>query len=181
MHIAETAGHAAVLALESGVAPADIEVAALQRRLVENRVMLTFFNEFDMATDASWVSAIQFLGTKGFFSSYNAKPHEPLTEALGEIWARAFGSLMDGSHDAAICARQAAEAEKGEQVTITADCFRALLQREVDYRDTELAMGLSAELSGGRSTGSDGTVLTRAEASLLVYRLLAIIGDTRSG
>ena len=173
MHIAETAGHAAVLALESGVAPADIEVAALQRRLVENRVMLTFFNEFDMATDASWVSAIQFLGIKGFFSSYNAKPHEPLTEALGEIWTRAFGSLMDGSHDAAICAWQVAEAEKGEQVTITADRFCALLQRELDYRDTELADDLSAAVSGDRGAGSDGMVLTRSEASLLVYRLLA--------
>lgn len=113
MHIAETAGHAAALALESGVAPADIQVAALQLRLAENRVMLTFFNEFDMATDAPWVSAIQFLGTKGFFSSYNAKPDSALTTAVGEIWGRAFGSLMDGSHDAAICALQVAEAEKG--------------------------------------------------------------------
>ena len=181
MHIAETAGHAASLALESGVAPAYIEVAALQRRLAENRVMLTFFNEFDMATDAPWVSAIQFLGTKGFFSSYNAKPDNPLTKAVGEIWARAFGSLMDGSHDAANCARQIAEAEKREQITITADRFRALLQRELDYRDTELAVDLSAELSGDGETGADGLALTRAEASLLVYRLLAIIGDTQSG
>ena len=173
MQIAETAGHAAALALESGVAPADIEVAALQRRLVENRVMLTFFNEFDMAADESWVSAIQFLGTKGFFSSYNAKPHEPLTEALGEIWARAVGSLMDGSHDAANCARLVAEAGKGEQITIAADGFRALLQRELDYRDIEFEVNLSAGLSEDGSTGSGGIVLTRAEASLLVYRLLA--------
>ena len=180
MHIAETAGHAAALALASGVAPGDIEVEALQRRLVENRVMLTFFNEFDMATDASWVSAIQFLGTKGFFSSFNAKPDDPLTKAVGEIWARAFGSLMDGSHDAANCARQVAEAEKGEQITITADRFRALLQRELDCRDTEFAVNLSAELSGDRRTGSDGMVLTRAEASLLVYRLLAISSATQS-
>ena len=181
MHIAETAGHAAALALESGVSPADIEVAALQRRLVENRVMLTFFNEFDMVADESWAPAIQFLGTKGFFSSYNARPDDPLTKAVGEIWARAFGSLMDGSHDAANCARLVAEAEKGEQTAITADGFRALLQREVDYRDTELAVGLSAELSKEGGSGSAGTVLTRAEASLLVYRLLAIIGDASSG
>ena len=181
MHIAETAGHAAALALESGVAPADIMVTALQRRLAENRGMLTFFNEFDMATDAPWVPAIQFLGTKGFFSSYNAKPHELLTEALGEIWARAFGSLMDGSHDAANCARQVAEAEKGEQIAITADRFRALLQRELDYRDIELAVDLSAELSGDLMASSEGMVLTRAEASLLVYRLLAISRAAPSG
>ena len=164
MHIAETAGRAAAFALESGVAPAEIEIEALQRRLVENRVMLTFFNEFDMATDAPWVPAIQFLGTKGFFSSYNAKPDNSLTEGVGEVWARAFGSLMDGSHDAANCARKVAEAEKGEKTAITAGRFRALLQRELDYRDTELAVELSAESSGECRTSSVGTILTRAEA-----------------
>ncbi len=181
MHIGETAGHAAALALESGVAPGEVDVEALQRRLVENRVMLTFFNEFDMATDAQWVSAVQFLGTKGFFSSYNAKPDDPLTKGTGEIWARAFGRLMDGLHDAGICARQVAEAEMGEQIAITVDRFRALLQRELDYRDIKFEVDLSAELGGEGRTGSDGAVLTRAEASLLVYRLLAIIGDGPSG
>ena len=178
MHIAETAGHAAALALESGVVPGDIEVEALQRRLAENRVMITFFNEFDMATDAPWVPAIQFLGSKGFFSSYDAKPYEPLSEVTGEIWARAFGSLIGDPHDAASYARQVAQAEKGEQNSITADRFRALLQRELDYRD--IKCDLSAELSGERGTISDGMVLTRAEASLMVYRLLAIIGHAPS-
>ena len=165
MHIAETAGHAAAMSLASGAAPADLDVEALQRRLAENRVMLTFFNEFDMATDAPWVPAVQYLGTKGFFSSFHARPDDPITHAVAIIWAKAAGCLLDKSHDAAQCARQVAEAEKNTGPAAAEEGFRALLQRELDYRESEL------KIEVGPDTG--GAPFTRGRASMIVYRLLA--------
>jgi hypothetical protein len=165
MHIAETAGHAAAMALESGVATGDLEVEALQRRLVESRVMLTFFNEFDMATDAPWVPAVQYLGTKGFFSSYFARPDDPLTETVAVVWAKAVGGILEKSHDAAECGRRVAEAEKDRGTAVTGSRFRALLQRELDYRESELKIESAPD--------ADGVVFTRGSACTMVYRLLA--------
>jgi hypothetical protein len=91
MHAGESAGHAVALAQELGVAPAAVPVEHLQRRLVEHGVMLGFFNEFDMSTDEPWVPAVQYLSTKGFFTSYDARPAEPLDEATAAAWSRLAG------------------------------------------------------------------------------------------
>ncbi len=92
MHLAESAAWAVVLAARRGVAPAQVDVTALQRLLVERGVMITFFNDFDMACEAEWVPAIQFLGTKGFFGSYDAWPADPVTAGVGKVWAEALAA-----------------------------------------------------------------------------------------
>ena len=86
IQLAEAAGYAAALAKETRAQVADISVDALQRRLAENGHMLSFFNDFDMATELSWVPAVQYLGTKGYFSSYDARPDDISTEAEAEGW-----------------------------------------------------------------------------------------------
>ncbi len=86
IQLAEAAGYAAALAKETRAQVADISVDALQRRLAENGHMLSFFNDFDMAKEASWVPAVQYLGTKGYFSSYDARPNDISTEAEAEGW-----------------------------------------------------------------------------------------------
>jgi hypothetical protein len=58
---------------------------------VEHGVMVSFFNDFDMALrEAPWVPAIQFLGTRGFFASYDARPADPLTTDLARVWLEAI-------------------------------------------------------------------------------------------
>lgn len=99
MHVGESAGHAVALAQELGIAPANVPVERLQRRLVEHGVMLSFFNEFDMAAEAPWVPAMQFLGTKGLFASYDARPDVPADETTAREWLRRSGappSLLSG-------------------------------------------------------------------------------------
>jgi hypothetical protein len=91
MHIGESAGHAAALSLELGVQPGTLPVEQLQRRLVERGIMLAFVNEFDMATEAPWVPAIQYLGTKGYFTTYNADPDTPLDAETAAEWSRRSG------------------------------------------------------------------------------------------
>jgi hypothetical protein len=76
MHLAESAAWAVVLAARSNVAPANVSVEQLQRRLVERGVMISFFNEFDMGTREPWVPAVQYFGTKGAFTRYDARPEE---------------------------------------------------------------------------------------------------------
>lgn len=76
MHLAESAAWAAVMATRAGIAPADVNLDELQRRLVEHGVMITFFNDFDMASPEPWVPAVQYFGAKGMFNSYDARPHE---------------------------------------------------------------------------------------------------------
>lgn len=82
MHLAESAAWAVVLAARDGVAPAQVSVERLQRRLVEAGVMITFFNDFDMGTREPWVPAVQYFGTKGEFTSYDARPSGRLDDCL---------------------------------------------------------------------------------------------------
>lgn len=98
MHIAESAGFAAALAIRERIAPATLKVAKLQRMLVENGVMLSFFNEFDMATPEPWVPAVQFFGAKWFFASYDARPVEALDRKTAAIWAGIVADIRTGRH-----------------------------------------------------------------------------------
>lgn len=72
MHLAEAAAWAVMVALQSGISPAEVEVTALQRTLVAHGVMITFFNDCDMATPDSWVQAVQLAGARGEYSGYDA-------------------------------------------------------------------------------------------------------------
>lgn len=85
MHLAESAAWAVVLAARNRVAPAEINSGELQRTLVEHGVMITFFNDFDMATREQWVPAVQYAGTKGMFATYDARPEAK--HPSGKIYA----------------------------------------------------------------------------------------------
>lgn len=96
MHLAESAAFAASLARKEGIPPARLAVSRLQRHLVERGVMLSFFNDFDMATPQPWVAALQFFGTRGFFASYDARPLDPLDSVTAELWLGIFADLLAG-------------------------------------------------------------------------------------
>jgi hypothetical protein len=82
MHLAESAAWAIVLAAQEKIFPASVKVRQLQRTLVEHGVMISFFNDFDMATREPWVAAVQYLGTKKHFPTYDAKPAERAADCL---------------------------------------------------------------------------------------------------
>jgi hypothetical protein len=130
MHIGESAGFAAALAKELSLPVATVPVDILQRRLVENRLMIGFFNDFDMSEKSSWVAAVQYFSTKGFFCSYNAEPRRLLTRPLAKLWVEAAlrsHQAMDGF----IRRVQAAENEPG--VGIRAAEFYSLLQKTIPF------------------------------------------------
>lgn len=88
MHLAESAAWAVVLARQAGVQPAELDVTTLQRHLVTHGVMISFFNDGDMADSIPWMPAFQFLGTRGFFPTYDARPEEVLDPAAAAAWQR---------------------------------------------------------------------------------------------
>ena len=88
MHLAESAAGAIVLAVRHGVTPSALDVSVLQRHLVDHGIMISFFNDFDMGCAEPWVSAIQVLGARGFFSNYDAVPAAPLDSVTARTWQR---------------------------------------------------------------------------------------------
>jgi hypothetical protein len=65
--------------------------AVEQRHLVERQVMITFYNDLDMATPESWVPAVQLLGARGYFPTYDARPHAPLDGDTAARWSQLSG------------------------------------------------------------------------------------------
>jgi flavin-dependent dehydrogenase len=125
MQTGEAAGFAAALAVKNQTTPAELNPDLLLRALVGNRVMVSFFNDGDVASDEPCVPAVQYFGTKGFFHSYDARAGEPLKLATGKMWADAFARLKDG--DPNEVARAVAAAEAGDSKPMTAAEFAALL------------------------------------------------------
>ena len=96
MHVGESAGYAAALASAKNCLPAELRCDDLQRKLVESGIMISFFNDFDMASSQDWVPAVQYFGTKGFFHGYNARPEAPLNADTARRWAKTAAALIAG-------------------------------------------------------------------------------------
>jgi len=113
MQTGESAGFAAALAAKHKTAPASLDPDLLLRTLVKNRVMVSFFNDMDVTSNDPRVAAAQYFGTKGFFSDYNARLDEPLTESVRALWRDAASQLRQGTLDTAklAAAVHAAEAK----------------------------------------------------------------------
>ena len=108
MHLAESAAWAIVLAARQAIAPADVNICALQRTLVTHGVMISFFNDFDMSVREPWVPAAQYLGTRGFFTTYDARPVEVLDTKTATAWERTAGvpaETLAGFNRGAACMR----------------------------------------------------------------------------
>ena len=175
MNIGEAVAHAVVLALQENVQPASVDVTGVQMELVDHRIAISFFNDVDIAGPEAWIPAVQFLGTKGFFSSYDAKPEEKLDPATARTWTKGVGELLNGDLDerslAATLQKQddvddAGSVEVGAFCSRLADC------------------GLLPDRSEGeqlcRSIGVDiSQVLTRGDACRLIYSALKRAKEAR--
>lgn len=74
MHLGEVVGFAIALSHERQTTPGKLDVDWLQKHILEQGVMLCFFNDFDMASGQLWQAAVQWCGVHGYFDSYDAKP-----------------------------------------------------------------------------------------------------------
>lgn len=99
MNVAESAAVAVLLSRQQGVTPAEIDPDALLRSLCERRVLVSFFNDVDVLTPEPWIPAVQYFGTKGFFPTFDARPHDLVDPATAAVWAEAFSRLHDPGRD----------------------------------------------------------------------------------
>ena len=128
MSYGESAAHAIVLALQDTITPARLDADRLVRRLADRGILVSFFNDVRQHTHTPWYAAVQYLGTRGFFGSYDALPGEPLREPLAEAWAKlavAIGNRQP--RDATADARDSWHAEqKGGEPVSAAEFARML-------------------------------------------------------
>lgn len=99
MNVAESAGHAAALAVKTGRPPAALDAEALLRTLVKKQVMVSFFNDLDVSADDPRVAAAQYFATKGFFATYDARLDEALKSTTAKVWQEAFAEMRAGRGD----------------------------------------------------------------------------------
>lgn len=166
IQVGESAGFAAAQAVQQHQTPAAIDSDRLVRTLVGQRATLSFFNDFDTSADDAWVPAVQYLGTKGFFNSYDARPGEPLDATTARCWAATFAKLAAKvAYDATAEARALA-ARPGDETAVTADQFGAMLtgalpggKQPVEQAATRV--GLKAD-----------SRLTRAQACQWIFEFL---------
>ena len=166
MNMGESAAHAVLMAKQDNVPPAAVDVNRLQMELADRRISLSFFNDIDVAGPEAWIPAIQYLGTKGFFPSYDAKPEEDLDASTARTWSKGAGELLNGDLDARSLAAALQRQDDPDGSVVAGDFCSQL----VDY-------GLSPNRQAGeqlcRSLGVDMSQdLTRGDACSLIYSAL---------
>jgi hypothetical protein len=169
MQIGEAAGQAAAMAVKTNTTPAGLNPDALIRALAENRNMVTFFNDVDPASGASWNPAVQYLGTRGFFNSYDANLDAPLTDETASAWTKIFAAMVAGKppFDATKAAYGLPLADKGS--TVTAGAFADQLKHallDCNMPSTAIDESLRA------LNIAPSTTLTRADGCRLIYQAL---------
>ncbi len=94
MSIGESAAYAVSMAVNQKIAPSAIRKDKLMRLLARKGVMLSFYSDVEGREYARWYPAVQYLGTKGFFGTYEANATERLSSALADMWLPHAGRLI---------------------------------------------------------------------------------------
>lgn len=124
MGLGESAAHAAVLAKKQGIHVGALDGRQLVERLADRQILVTFFNDVAIESGEPWVAAVQWLGTQGFFPSYDAEPLALVGAELANAWAAAAAEWVTGaSVDLDARARKIAEAMKARGPAIKTDAF----------------------------------------------------------
>ncbi len=173
MSLGEAAAHAIVAALRGKVTPAEIDTDALVRLLAERGIMVAFFNDVEKHVAAPWYSAVQYLGTQGYFGSYDARPLEPLTDKLADAWvARSRDLAHRAKVDATQVARAVWRAELAAGDPVTAADFAKRLEIVLGaVPPRRVIPGLLEKLGI-----SPSAPITRADACRLIYTLTSKAG-----
>ena len=167
MSTGEAAGFAAALADKAKTTPAGVDADRLLRTLTDHGCLVSFFNDVKVAGQETWIPAVQYLGTRGFFTTYDALPDQPLTAPIARQWARMFGLLAAGQLDVMAEARALHKLQGLKDDAVTVADFAALLKHaladvkrgDAVIHETMKKMGLKPE-----------AVIRRAQACELMYR-----------
>ncbi|TWU05133.1 FAD dependent oxidoreductase [Symmachiella macrocystis] len=172
MSIGESAGHAVVLAKRQGVHPAQVDDNALVRHLAEQHVMISFFNDVEGHANANWYPAVQYLGAKGYFATYDARPAELLTTTLADAWIERLRHQVQGHKENPTIAAQKVLADKQMPgLPITARDFVERLAKVV--ADTKLGPNWVLKRLSDLEISPDKSI-NRGDACRLIFAVEAI-------
>ena len=89
MALGQAAGTSAHIARQLFIDPRDVPINRVQAILMNDGQVITTFNEMKTPTpivsESQW-KALQFWGTRGFFTSYDALPTEDITRGEAASW-----------------------------------------------------------------------------------------------
>jgi hypothetical protein len=168
MQLGEVTGFAAAIAKEQNVSPVQITADDLQHSLAEHGFALTFFNDVEVGNGSRQNVAMQYLGTKGFFSDYNARPDDQLTNGAAELWASGYFSLLRDDHDSNSLARRIHNLKTETDIPTKRSEFIEMLEAEANSHSASLDD--VQHIISTLGLGSD-QVMTRGEAIELIYVL----------
>lgn len=168
LQVGESAGFAAALARQSGRSPAAIDPPALIRRLCDAKVMVTFFNDVNVAEDDPSIRAAQFLGTRGFFASYDARLQRPLTRPLAEVWIRGLHDLRRQPHAVSPIGKDVKplEAQTDAATLSLKDFLDRLAEEKLAPRDSPVLKRILETQKWDLAQ-----TLTRGQACVIIYEL----------
>ncbi len=132
MSICEAAGYLLVLAKQKQLPPAKINIDRLLRLLAEQHIMISFFSDVEGREYSAWYPAIQYLGTKGYFITYEAKPEIKLTKSLADAWIALTKSIFNKKKEDLHAVLQATDEEEAKRSPVTAQEFAASLAKALN-------------------------------------------------
>jgi hypothetical protein len=174
MSIGEAAGYAASMAARKQVAPAQIESDALVRLLAKKGVMISFFNDVEGREYAPWYPAVQYLGTKGFFATYEARPDELLGVQLMDVWiAMAAVLVQKGEYNVAEWAQKVLKAEEGGK---QADGQEFIHRLEIVAQGSGFVQGQIRSIVHQMDIHAGGKI-TRGDACRILFAVIESAGE----
>jgi hypothetical protein len=180
MVMGQAAGVAAALAVEGRTDPRQISIDALQRRLLKQGQILTFFYDLDEA--GADKPSIQFFGARGFFDDYFARPLEPVTLSVATAWLQKALASIDRTHDAAVDFGANASVRVGTDPPMTIGAFRRWLSRlatrlqiQPDARlrhSGDVLERFSGDACGILAATPDESTVSRGQFCSLLFQML---------
>lgn len=132
MSVGEAAAWLLIQAVRQKVDPPAVNADMLIRHLAQQRFLLSFFNDMEGRESASWYPAVQYLGTKGFFGSYDSRADQKLTTTLAGRWTEQLKNWRDtGNWKANEEAKQTLKAESMDGDPVLAAAFATAIERSV--------------------------------------------------
>ena len=164
LQIGEAAGWAAALASNRGTMVAELAPDVLQRRLVANDTMISYFDDIDPDDDHRGSHAAQYFGTKGFFRGYDASLESDVDTATVARWASYVTDSVEAvPSDRTDRARDISPETIGDPITFTE--LSAILEKHFDQdRVSTVVQDVDFDLTDTVSRGVAMELLFRLHA-----------------
>jgi hypothetical protein len=168
MSIGEAAGYTVAMAIKEKISPAKIDKDKLLRTLAKSRLMISFFNDVEGREYSSWYPAVQYLGTKGFFGTYEANVHQTLSSKLANVWLLHISRWISGrSFDPNKYTKDIFSVEHIKDDGMKASVFVKHLSEIEGFQDRKISLLLQ------KLDINPDSKITRGDASRLIFETSA--------